>query len=131
MLFLKAHYAMKPEIKPLLKPLSSSNDESAESLIREVIDKNPDRKIQALACRSLATGREGIDQVVERIKTDAELRKNFQSVRGKPYVDKLIADHDKSQKETEELKGFTNVRRRLPPLALSLRRALQEYGAIL
>ena len=104
MIFLKAHYAMKPEIKPLLKPLSTSNDESAESLIREVIDKNPDRKIQALACRSLATGRESIDEAVERIKTDAELRKNFQSVRGKPYVDKLIADHDKSQKDTEELK---------------------------
>ena len=104
MTLLKDHYAMKPEIKPLLKPLSASNDESAESLIREVMAKNPDRKIQALACRSLAAGRESIGEMVERIKTDAELRKNFQSVRGKPYVAKLLAEHESKRKEIEELK---------------------------
>jgi thiol-disulfide isomerase/thioredoxin len=104
MTLLKERYAAKPEIKPLLKPLSSSNDESAESLIREVMAKNPDRKIQALACRSLAAGRESIAEMVERIKNDPELRKNFQSVRGKPYVAKLLADHETKRKEIEELK---------------------------
>ena len=104
MTLLKNHYATKPEIKPLLKPLSTSNDESAENLIREVIAKNPDRKLQALACRSLASGRESIAEMVERIKNDAELRRNFQSVRGKPYVDKLLADHEKNLKEADELK---------------------------
>ena len=104
MMLLKNSYATKPEIKPLLKPLGSSNDQSAEDLIREVIAKNPDRKIQALACRSLVAGRDEIAQMVERIKSDAELRRNFQSVRGKPYVDKLVADHETNRKETEELK---------------------------
>ena len=56
MTLLKDHYATKPEIKPLLRPLGSSNDEIAENLIREVMAKNPDRKIQALACKSLADG---------------------------------------------------------------------------
>jgi thiol-disulfide isomerase/thioredoxin len=104
MTLLKNHYATKPEIKPFLKPLSTSNDESAENLIREVIAKNPDRKIQALACRSLAAGRDEIAGMVERVKNDAGLRQNFQSVRGKPYVDKMLADHEKNLKEANELK---------------------------
>jgi thiol-disulfide isomerase/thioredoxin len=101
---LKDHHAAKPEIKPLLRPLGSSNDEAAEGFIREVIAKNPDRKLQAIACRSLATGLEGITEMVAKIKTDPELQKNFESVRGKPYVDKLLADHDKRIKEAAELK---------------------------
>ena len=39
--------------------------------------------------------------MVEQIKNDPELRRNFESVRGKPYVDKLLADHDKNVKEAE------------------------------
>ena len=42
--------------------------------------------------------------MVERIKKEPELRKNFESVRGKPYVDKLLADHDRHMKEADELK---------------------------
>ncbi len=42
--------------------------------------------------------------MVERIKNEPELRKNFESVRGKPYVDKLLADHDRHVKEAEQLK---------------------------
>ena len=104
MTLLKDHYATKPEIKPLLRPLGTANDEAAESLIREVIAKNPDRKLQALACRSLADGRESIAEMVDEIKNDPELRQNFESVRGKPYVAKLLADHDKRRKEADELK---------------------------
>jgi thiol-disulfide isomerase/thioredoxin len=104
MTFLKSHYATKPDIKPLLRPLGASNDESAESLIREVIAKNPDRKVQALACRSLALGLEGIAEMVEKIKRDPELHRNFDSVRGKAYVDKLLADHVKKVNEAQELR---------------------------
>jgi thiol-disulfide isomerase/thioredoxin len=104
MALLKDHYATKPDVKPLLRPLGSSNNEAAEDLIREVIAKNPDRKLQALACRSLALGLEGIAEMVGRIKNDPELRKNFDSVRGKPYVDKLLADHDRQVKEAEQLR---------------------------
>jgi thiol-disulfide isomerase/thioredoxin len=104
MTLLKNRYATRPEIKPVLRPLGASNDEAAESLIREVIAKNPDRKLQALACRSLATGREGVAAMIVQIKNDAGLRKNFESVRGKPYVEKLLADHEKNVKEADELK---------------------------
>jgi thiol-disulfide isomerase/thioredoxin len=104
MTLLKDHYATKAAIKPLLRPLGASNDESAERLIQEVIAKNPDRKLQALACRSLAVGLGSIGEMTERIQNDAGLRKNFESVRGKPYVDKLLASRDRRSKEAEELK---------------------------
>ncbi len=104
MTLLKNRYAVTPEIKPLLGALGSANDESATSLIHEVIAKNPDRKLQALACRSLASGLEGIAEMVEKIKRDPELHRNFDSIRGKPYVDKLLADQDKNVKEAAALR---------------------------
>jgi thiol-disulfide isomerase/thioredoxin len=104
MTMLKAHYANKPEIKPLLRPLGSSNDEDAENLLREVMAKNPDRKLQALACKSLADGRETIGQMVEQLSQNPTLRRNFESVRGKDYVAKLIATADQKKKEGLELK---------------------------
>jgi thiol-disulfide isomerase/thioredoxin len=101
---LKDHYATKPEVKPLLRPLGSSNDEAAEGFVREVMAKNPDRKLQAMACRSLVAGLEGIAEIVEKIKSDSSLHRNFESVRGKPYVDKLLAENDNRLKEAAELK---------------------------
>ena len=76
-------YATKPEIKPLLRPLGTSNDEDAENLLREVMAKNPDRKLQALACKSLADGRELIAEMVDQLNQNPDLQRNFESVRGK------------------------------------------------
>jgi len=108
MTLLKDHYATKPEIKPLLRPLSASNDEDAEGLIREVIAKNPDRKVQALACKSLATGIESIAEMVDQLGQNATLRRNFESVRGKEYVAKLIASADQRKKEAADLRKTLN-----------------------
>jgi thiol-disulfide isomerase/thioredoxin len=104
MALLKDHYADKPEIKPLLKPLGSSNDEDAERLVREVMVKNPDRKVQALACKSLADGRDNIGEMVNQLNENSTLRRNFESVRGKDYVAKLIATADQRKKEGAELR---------------------------
>ena len=101
---LKGHYATKPEIKPLLRPLGSSNDEDAESLLREVMAKNPDRKLQALACKSLADGRDLIGTMIDQLNQNAEIRRNFESVRGKDYVAKLIAGAEERKKEAVALR---------------------------
>jgi thiol-disulfide isomerase/thioredoxin len=104
MAMLKDHYAAKPEIKPLLKPLGSQNDEGAESFLHEVMAKNPDRKLQSLACKSLADGLASIAQMVEQLNQNPSLRRNFESVRGKEYVAKLIATANQRKKEGLELK---------------------------
>ena len=97
MRLLDEHYAAKPEIKPLLRPLGSSNDDDAENLLRGVMAKNPDRKLQALACKSLADGRDLIGDMVEQLNQNAALRRNFESVRGKDYVAKLLAGAARAQ----------------------------------
>lgn len=101
---LKEHYATKPQIKVLLRSLGMYNDEGADGLVRDVIARNPDRKLQALACRSLLTGLQGVAEMIGKIKGDPEIRQSFVSVRGKAYVDKLLAEHDKKIKEAAELK---------------------------
>ena len=70
MTLLKDHYASRPEIKPLLRPLGTSNDDDAENLLREVIARNPDRKLQALACKSLADGRDMIGDMVDQLQAE-------------------------------------------------------------
>jgi thiol-disulfide isomerase/thioredoxin len=108
MTLLKDHYATKPEVKPLLKPLSTSNDEDAERFLREVMARNPDRKIQAIACKSLATGIEKIGEMVDQLSQNSTLRRNFESVRGKDYVAKLIAAADQRKKEALDLRKTLN-----------------------
>ncbi len=105
---LKAHYAKRPEIKGLLRGLAATNDPDAESLVREVIEKNPDRKIQANACKSLVTGLDNIASMVEQLGQNATLRKNFESVRGKEYVAKLIANVGERKKEADTYRKILN-----------------------
>ncbi len=92
-----------PKSSRCLRPLGSSNDDDAENLLRGVIAKNPDRKIQALACKSLADGRDLIGDMVEQLNQNAALRRNFESVRGKDYVAKLLAGAAERKKEAVEL----------------------------
>jgi hypothetical protein len=79
---LKDHHATVPEIGPLLRPLALTNDEDAEGLIRQVIAKNPDRKIQAQACKALVMGNDAIASVVDQLKKNDAIRKNVETARG-------------------------------------------------
>jgi len=43
---LQANYVAKPEIKQAVKMLARASDDGAAALLREIIAKNPDRKLQ-------------------------------------------------------------------------------------
>jgi thiol-disulfide isomerase/thioredoxin len=51
--FLQANFAAKPEIKRVVHTLAASKAPACEALLRDVLAKNPDRRIQAHACKAL------------------------------------------------------------------------------
>jgi thiol-disulfide isomerase/thioredoxin len=100
---LAANHASSPHIKQLFQELARPCDEAANELLRQVIAQNPNRKVQAQACKALA---DGLAEAVKRamlLTSNAEFRKNVEAVSGKAYVEKLLVHADKNQKEAQEL----------------------------
>ncbi len=62
---LQKEFVTSPAIKPALRMLASANDEAAEKLVRDVLAKNTDRKVQAVACKALITA-------LDRAKKDTD-----------------------------------------------------------
>ncbi len=51
--FLQDNFAARPQIKQLVRLLAATKAPAGEALLREVLAKNPDRRIQARACKAL------------------------------------------------------------------------------
>jgi thiol-disulfide isomerase/thioredoxin len=100
----RANYATKPEVKRLVRLLAGVNDEASEKLIREVMAKHPDKKTQAVACKSLAAGKAQAAEFAEKIKGDDALKSRAEEKLGKERVEKMLAGAEKAKKESEELK---------------------------
>jgi thiol-disulfide isomerase/thioredoxin len=101
--FLRENYLTKPEIKKLLRPLAGTTDEASEKLVREVMAKNPDKKVQAAACKALVTGREQAVRLGAMIKGNPGIREQAEAQLGKEAVEKLVAGADQAKKDAEEL----------------------------
>jgi thiol-disulfide isomerase/thioredoxin len=100
---LKKHHATKPEIAPMLRSLAMTTDDDAEDLVRLVIEKHPDRKVQAQACKALIQGNDTIADVVDQLKQNENMRKNIETARGKDYLDKLLANAGNRREESARL----------------------------
>ncbi len=86
---LQDYYATKPDIKKLLMALTSYDDDDAIKLVDEVIARNPDRKVQALACKGKMAHREIVASFTESIK-DPKAREAMEAAQGKVYVTEQI-----------------------------------------
>jgi len=100
---LQAYYVARPEIGKIVRMLGNRPDDASAALVRQVIAKNPDHKIQGRACKALAEGRARAAKLAERLKADERLRKSLEQQAGLAYVAGLIANGDKAKKEAEEL----------------------------
>jgi thiol-disulfide isomerase/thioredoxin len=101
---LRERYITKPEIKQAVLILARVPDETGEKLMREVITKNPDHKLQAKACKALIDLQEGAAQAGERLKGDETIRKSAEARLGKDYVEKLIGGAGKAKADMDELR---------------------------
>ncbi len=95
-------YLAKPQIRSVLRPAIGVGDEVGERFVKEVMAGNPDRKIQALACKNLAAA---LRQAVERadtIKKNEKLRTLLEK-NNKEYVENLLNSADRKGKELDRL----------------------------
>ena len=100
---LQDYYVTRPEIKGVLRMLTSYDDDDAIKLVDEVIARNPDRKVQALACKGKMAHCEDIASFTESIKEPKD-REALETDRGKPYVTEQIARAEKARNKLVGLK---------------------------
>ncbi len=101
---LQSDFVTSPAIKPALPVLAHANDEASDKLIRDVLAKNSDRKVQASACKTLASARENAVQMGERLKSNEAFRASYEKQMGAAKVATLIANVEKNKTEGEELR---------------------------
>jgi thiol-disulfide isomerase/thioredoxin len=53
LLFLQSHFAESPKMKQVVRILEGSKEAFADGLLRQLVDKNPDHRIQGHACKAL------------------------------------------------------------------------------
>ncbi len=91
-----------PDIKKLFPMLSHSNDVDSIQLMRDVIAKHPDRKVQARAAKALASGLENAAQQAKMIQSRPEMRKNYEDQVGKEVIENLLVRADQNKKDAAE-----------------------------
>lgn len=87
----------------LARDLAGNGDEDSVRLLRALIEKNPNKKIQGRAVQSLIETRKQAVAAAERIQRDEKLRANVEKVRGKEFVKKVLEDVEANRKEKDEL----------------------------
>lgn len=98
------HYVDKPQIKRVLRLLTSYDDDCAKKLVDTVIARNPDRKIQALAYKGQIAHRESLTRFLDVVK-DSERREALEASNGKAAIEERIAKGEKALKELDELQN--------------------------
>src|SRR5262245_4266025 len=66
--FCRTNLVTNPEVKRVVRMLSQATDEGSEKLLKEVLAKNPERKVQALALKAMAESRTSSSQMAQRMK---------------------------------------------------------------
>ncbi len=81
--FLRDHYVTSPKIEPLVEVIAGIDSDDAVALVKEIIAKNPDRKIQVMAYQNRAKWVRLSIRIADRIKEGEVKREVFERTEGK------------------------------------------------
>jgi len=99
----RSGYLDKPEIKKLFNVLAYSNDDESTQVMKEIIAKHPERKVQARAAKALANGFENMARQAKMIQNNPQMRKNFEEQMDKAMVETMLVKADQYTKDAAEL----------------------------
>jgi thiol-disulfide isomerase/thioredoxin len=113
---LRDYHVAKPSIKgqvrlnheariPLLRILTSLDNPDTEALVAEVIARNPDRKIQAIAYREQVAHIERLIELADAMKNDPKHRALVEEEEGKTFVAERIAKAERGRAKIDGLKN--------------------------
>jgi peroxiredoxin len=102
MLQLRNNQAANPKMKHVVRLLTVHDDETA-AVLRELIAKNPDKKVVAYAARLLLDYVGGLAKIAEEMNDKQYLKALLERRVGESYLKRVLADMDKNKKEAKEL----------------------------
>ncbi len=79
---LRDHYVTRPKIEPLVEVIAGIDSDDAVALVKEIIAKNPDRKIQVMAYQNRAKWVRLSIRIADRIKEGEVEREVFERTEG-------------------------------------------------
>lgn len=100
---LQREHAVNPKIVELVRQFARLDDPASEALLVAVMNQHPEKKTQALACRSLASRCKNSLDLVERMRGNEQLKANVEKFRGKEFVAKLLDGEEALKKEQQRL----------------------------
>jgi thiol-disulfide isomerase/thioredoxin len=93
----------RPEIGLTVLMLAGVSDEPTKRFVRNVMTRNPDHKVQALACKTLLAMTANTLKTARQLKGDEKLRANLELRQGKAYVENLLARAENAEKDKDDL----------------------------
>jgi thiol-disulfide isomerase/thioredoxin len=99
------YHVAKPSIKGLLRILTTLDHPDTNALIAEVIARNPDRRIQAIAYREQVAYIEWLIKLADALKNDPQHRALAEKEEGKTVVAEQIAKAERGKAKIDGLKN--------------------------
>jgi thiol-disulfide isomerase/thioredoxin len=105
---LRKHYLTRLEVKSAFRTLAANDDDpGAHKLLRDVIDRHPDRKVQFHAIQALMAALESTEKmtagVLRASEKSPEVRARFEKIYGKDRLEHMGEMASKARKDREEL----------------------------
>jgi thiol-disulfide isomerase/thioredoxin len=100
---LQKNHVKSTGLKPVLKLLAYSGDDTAAQFVRDVLEKNPDRVTRARAAQALLDVAEESAEVAKQLKEDRQFRQQVELQKGKEYAQKLLDKGDRAHADQREL----------------------------
>jgi thiol-disulfide isomerase/thioredoxin len=112
---LREHYLTRPEVEPAVKALSAHDDDpEAHRFLRDVIDKNPDRKLQVRSVQTLMASLESTEKLSamlrQNIEKDPAIRARAEKILGKDGIAEAVEKGGRAKKEREKLASLLKSR---------------------
>lgn len=99
----RAAYMNSEDVKKFFPMFASSGDEAAMQVVRDVMQKNTDHKIQARACKALINGMGNTVKQAEMIQKNPSMRSNYEAQAGKEFVEGILVRAGKYKPEVDTL----------------------------
>jgi thiol-disulfide isomerase/thioredoxin len=95
-------YAGKPQMAQFVNILKDRSDEGSIELLKAIVEKQTDKKVQAKACLALVGVCEKAAARAKEIRDNEEARKKAEAAQGKEAVEKLLKNADRVAKDGKE-----------------------------
>ena len=103
---LRVHHVADPKLDKVIHQAISVGDEPEVQFVRELLAKNPDRKLQATACKKLAKTMHLAADAAEKMKKSEATQLNIEKLFGKDFADKLMENADQLKTDAEHWDGI-------------------------